>query len=609
MTNKRIAVSELDFEGIRGNLKQFLQGQDRFKDYDYEGSNMAILLDLLAYNTHYNSLYTNMAINEVFLDSASKRRSVVGIARALGYTPKGRTASRVNLSLTIINVPNSPPLVTLPRFSKFITLKDEVRYTFNTVQEYSAARDAQGRYIFDNIEALEGTPGQMRWVVTDSTRFVIPSNSVDSSTLRVRVDDSAAYQNFEFFVEADREMKIDGSSKVYFLRETFEGNTELLFGDGVFGASLQAGNIVTVDYLVTNGAAANDIKRGFSAQTNIPGTLQTLVVLSSDKGGSYGGAEREGIDEIRHNAPNLYASQGRAVTERDYEALITEKVPTIVQCACWGGEKNTPPVYGKVFICAKTANNQPLTYAEREYITREIIDPLKVVSSVTEFVDPTYIRVIPDIRVYWDPNKTSSSDSEIEAYSRQVVEQYTRNELERFNRVFRRTQVSRLIELCDPGVNSAVVRIRIGFEITPSFNFSTNYTIATGNPWVQGTLSSEPFYIANAQDSIGVLRQLYVDDANGVVRIYWVENGARVYYNRNAGTVDYSTGTLNLKSLNVYNATSANLKFYVSPVSDDVAGFNHNVIVVDTHNTKIQSIRDSAAMREGGQFVFSSSRV
>lgn len=609
MTNKRIAVSELDFEGIRGNLKQFLQGQDRFKDYDYEGSNMAILLDLLAYNTHYNSLYTNMAINEVFLDSASKRSSVVSIAAALGYTPKGRTASRVNLSLTIIDVPNSPPLVTLPRFSKFITLKDEVRYTFNTVQEYSAARDAQGRYIFDNIEALEGTPGQMRWVVTDSTRFVIPSNSVDSSTLRVRVDDSAAYQNFEFFVEADREMKIDGSSKVYFLRETFEGNTELLFGDGVFGASLQAGNIVTVDYLVTNGAAANDIKRGFSAQTNIPGTLQTLVVLSSDKGGSYGGAEREGIDEIRHNAPNLYASQGRAVTERDYEALITEKVPTIVQCACWGGEKNTPPVYGKVFICAKTANNQPLTYAEREYITREIIDPLKVVSSVTEFVDPTYIRVIPDIRVYWDPNKTSSSDSEIEAYSRQVVEQYTRNELERFNRVFRRTQVSRLIELCDPGVNSAVVRIRIGFEITPSFNFSTNYTIATGNPWVQGTLSSEPFYIANAQDSIGVLRQLYVDDANGVVRIYWVENGARVYYNRNAGTVDYSTGTLNLKSLNVYNATSANLKFYVSPVSDDVAGFNHNVIVVDTHNTKIQSIRDSAAMREGGQFVFSSSRV
>lgn len=609
MTNKRIAVSELDFEGIRGNLKQFLQGQDRFKDYDYEGSNMAILLDLLAYNTHYNSLYTNMAINEVFLDSASKRSSVVSIAAALGYTPKGRTASRVNLSLTIIDVPNSPPLVTLPRFSKFITLKDEVRYTFNTVQEYSAARDAQGRYIFDNIEALEGTPGQMRWVVTDSTRFVIPSNSVDSSTLRVRVDDSAAYQNFEFFVEADREMKIDGSSKVYFLRETFEGNTELLFGDGVFGASLQAGNIVTVDYLVTNGAAANDIKRGFSAQTNIPGTLQTLVVLSSDKGGSYGGAEREGIDEIRHNAPNLYASQGRAVTERDYEALITEKVPTIVQCACWGGEKNTPPVYGKVFICAKTANNQPLTYAEREYITREIIDPLKVVSSVTEFVDPTYIRVIPDIRVYWDPNKTSSSDSEIEAYSRQVVEQYTRNELERFNRVFRRTQVSRLIELCDPGVNSAVVRIRIGFEITPSFNFSTNYTIATGNPWVQGTLSSEPFYIANAQDSIGVLRQLYVDDANGVVRIYWVENGARVYYNRNAGTVDYSTGTLNLKSLNAYNATSANLKFYVSPVSDDVAGFNHNVIVVDTHNTKIQSIRDSAAMREGGQFVFSSSRV
>lgn len=608
-TSKRISVSDLDYMGIRDNLIEFLRGQDRFKDFNYEGSNMAILLDLLAFNTHYNALYTNMAVNELFLDSASKRSSVVSIARSLGYTPKSRTAARVEVSLVLGSVAGNPPLLTLPPYTtKFMAIKDGKVYTFVTTKEYSAVRNQNNEYIFE-MEIFEGTPGKMRWVAADSTRFVIPSASVDSTSLRVVVNDSAAFQDYTNFVSADREMAIDGSTNVYFIRETFEGYTEVVFGDGVFGATLANGNIVSIDYLVTNGAEANNITTGFSSQNSLPGTIRSLTILSSDRGGSFGGAEREGVQEIRFNAPNLYASQGRAVTERDYEALITEKVPTIVQCAVWGGEKNVPPVYGKVFVCAKTVNNKPLTFAERDYIITDVIDPLKVVSVVTEFVDPTYIRVIPDIRVYWDPLQTASSEDEIRSYAVNAVEQYTANELERFNKVFRRSQLARLIEFSDNGIVSAVVRVKIGFDITPTFNYPTNYTVHTGNPWVPGTLTSEPFYVYSIVDANGDLRPLYFEDSNGVLKIYWVENGVKAYYSTDAGTVEYSTGSMTITSLNVYNATSADLRFTVTPSSDDVAGFNRSVVLIDKDNTVVTPVRDSSAMRDAGQFVFSASRV
>ena len=609
-TNKRISVAELDYIGIRDNLIEFLKGQDRFKDFNYEGSNMAILLDLLAFNTHYNALYTNMAVNELFLDSASKRSSVVSIARSLGYMPKGRTAARMEISLVVSGVAGNPPLLTLPPYStKFIAVKDGKTYSFVTTKEYSAVRNSANEYVFSPMEIFEGTPGNMRWVVADNTRFVLPSTSVDSNSIRVIINDSAAYQDYTAYVEADRDMRLDGSSNIYFLRETFEGYTEIVFGDGVYGASLAAGNIVSIDYITTHGPEANEIATGLSSQNNIPGTVKSLVILSSDRGGSYGGAERESIQEIRFNAPNLYASQGRAVTERDYEALITEKVPTIVQCAVWGGEKNVPPVYGKVFVCAKTTNNQPLSFAERDYIIRDVIDPLKVVSVTTEFVDPTYLRVIPDVRVYWDPQQTVSGENEIRSYAVNAIEQYTRNELERFNRIFRRTQVSRLIEFSDSGIVSAVVRVRIGFEIAPTFNYSTNYTVHTGNPWVPGTLSSEAFYIRTSVDSNGELRKLFFEDEGGVVKIYWIENGEKAYYSTNAGTIEYDTGTIKLVGLTVYNATSEDLKFTVTPVSDDVVGFNRSVVVVDLDRTVVTPVRDTTAMRDAGQFVFSASRV
>lgn len=613
MANKRINVASLDYEGIRNNLKEFLRGQEQFKDFDYEGSNMAVLLDVLAFNTHYNSLYANMAVNENFIDSASKRSSVVSIAKSLGYTPKTRKSAQALLSFTVADVPGDPDFLVVPRYTTFQTSKDGVKYLFNTIEEYSAEADASRRFLFPAVTVLEGAVSSMRFVVTPTSRFVIPSKDVESSTLRVKVEDSETYKSFKFYVNADRESKIDGSSTVYFMKETFDGFTELVFGDGVFGKQLENGNIVTVEYLLSKGSAANSIKRGFglAVANTLPGTLLGLIVMSAEQGGTFGGAERESIEEIRFNAPNLYASQGRAVTETDYEAIITEKVPTVDQCIVWGGEKNVPPVYGKVFVCAKTTSGAPLTFTEKEHILRSVIDPLKVMSVVTEFVDPANIDVILDVRVYYDPRQTASRDSDIVTYTKQVALQYGANELGKFNRVFRASQLSRLIELSDDGIVSTVIRPRIGFEIVPSFAVSANYEVHTGNPLVPGSLQSEAFYMLSARDpKTDVLTPLYFDDDGaGAVRLYSLADGVRVYAARAVGSIDYSTGSVRLEDLKIHNAIFSNLRLSATPSSSDVAGFNFNVLRLSPEQLKISAVRDSVDSRGANGFTFSPNRV
>lgn len=613
MANKRINVASLDYEGIRNNLKEFLRGQEQFKDFDYEGSNMAVLLDVLAFNTHYNSLYANMAVNENFIDSASKRSSVVSIAKALGYTPKTRKSSQALLSFNVTEVPGDPDFLVLPRYTTFQSTKDGVKYRFNTVEEYSAEADVTRQFFFPAVKVLEGTVSSLRFVVTPTTRFVIPSKDVESTTLRVKVEDSETYKSFKFYVNADRESKIDGSSTVYFMKETFEGFTEIVFGDGIFGKALENGNIVTVEYLLSKGSAANNIKRGFGLAdaTTVPGVLQSLNVVSQERGGTFGGAERESIEEIRYNAPNLYASQGRAVTDTDYESLIMEKVPTIEQCIVWGGEKNVPPIYGKVFVCAKTTSGAQLTYTEKDHIIRNVIDPLKVMSVVTEFVDPAYLSIILDVRVYYDPQKTASRDSDIVTYAKQVALQYGDNELGKFNRVFRASQLSRLIELADDGIISTVIRPRLGFEIVPDFSFVANYEVNTGNPLVPGTLQSEAFYMLSARDpKTSVLIPLYLDDDGaGNVRQYMVVDGARVHKSSPVGSIDYHSGTVRLVALNIHNASFDNLRLSATPSSSDVAGFNFNVVDLDKEQMKIEAVRDVTNTRDASGFTFSSNRV
>ena len=610
MSNNRFNVADLDFEGIRSNLKEFLRGQDRFKDFDYEGSNMAVLLDLLAFNTHYNALYSNMAINELFLDTASKRSSVVSIAKTLGYTPKSVTSARVMISLTVTDVPGNPSFLTLPRYTQFYASKDGVRYTFNTVNEYSTG-SLNGEYFFEEIELIEGSPNNSRFVVDNNTRFVLPNQNVDTNTLRVKVEQSETYKDYSFYVNADRESKIDGTKEVYFVKETFEGFTELVFGDGVFGKKLSNGNVVSVEYLISKGSSANFIKRGFtlSDQNSVPGNVSNIVVLSQDSGGTYGGAEKESIDEIRFNAPNLYASQGRAVTSNDYEALITEKVPTIDQCVAWGGEKNDPPVYGKVFICAKTVDERPLTLVEKETITREVIDPLKVVSVVTEFVDPTYISILLDARIYFDQQKTPGSDQDISTIAREVIANYSSGELERFNRVFRNSQLSRLIELADDSIVSKKKKKKIGFEIVPNFNVNYNYEFKTGNPLVEGTLSSAAFYMSAVVDTDSNYIPLYFDDALGVVNIYWIKDGVKTYYRNNVGSIDYSKGVLRLTNLKVFNATTQNLRFTVTPQSSDVVGFGSNILFIDQNSLRVASIRDETNERDASSYILTPNRT
>jgi len=611
MENKNITTAELDFDAIKSNLKTFLQGQAAFADYDFEGAGLSVLMDILAYNTHYNALYTNLAVNESFLDSASKRSSVVSRAKEIGYVPHSATGAVATVNITVTGTTSSPATLTLPAYSSFSTTVDGVQYTFYNTEAVSTSKVGSS-YTFTGINIKEGTPLTFKYTVASGTRYILPNAEVDLSTLSVRVQDNSTSSVFNSFVNQELILNLDEESKVFFIKEIEGELYELEFGNDTIGKALVTGNVVNISYMVTNTIEANGARLfNYTGSSLLGGTVAVTTTTPA-----VGGADIESIESIRYNAPRSYSSQNRAVTVEDYKALIFRLYPEAETVNAWGGEDNVPPVYGKVFLSIKPTNTTVLTAAQKNFIINEILKQKNVVSITPEIVDPEYIQLDINTTVYYNPRLTSKSESEIKTLVVDTIKAYNTENLESFTGIFRFSNITADIDNTEDSIISNITTIKLHREVEIQYNTNANYSIYLGNPIYNSTvpeqsLTSTGFYIAG-NENLMYLEDLPSNSRYGVLKMYYFNVDVKTYF-RTFGTIDYQTGTVNMPELEITGIDQATgtLELIVKPQSNDVVSIRNQLVTIPDEQINVEVILDKVAVGDpagGSNYQFTSSR-
>lgn len=557
MSNLRIA--ELDFDQIKTNLKTYLNAQTEFTDYDFEGSGLSVLLDVLAYNTHYNAYLANMVVNEMFLDSAVKRSSAVSIAKHLGYTPVSARGAVANLDIVVTSPTGLPPSLTMERYTPFISSIDGTSYTFLTTEAKTADR-VGSTYTFTGVDITEGTLLSYSYAVTDITpaaKYEIPNDRVDTTTIKVSVQSSASDTTTSTYTLSTDITGIGSTSAVYFLEQNPQGKYQIFFGDGIIGKALTAGNIITIQYLAATGAAVNvssTVTQTFAASGTIGGSSNITTTVNSN---STGGADAESITSIKFNAPRVNAAKNRAVTSTDYEALILANYAGAESVSVWGGEDNDPPYYGRVMVSLKPYTGYTISDATKESIKNNILKTKQAITVTPVFVDPTYFYVNVTADISYNSSVTTLSSEQIKTQVNTAITNYFSTNLQKFSKNYTHSALVSDILNKNSSITSALLTLKLQRRIIPTLNttniFSGDTSIKFRNPLKPGTILSSYFYISLS----GVSTLVKITDipnesppsntGSGVLRLVNITNETVV--NTNIGTVDYGTGIVTITSV------------------------------------------------------------
>ena len=606
--NKRIQVSELDFDAIKSNLKTFLQGQTEFQDYDFEGSGLSVLLDVLAYNTHYNGIYTNLAVNECFLDSASKRASVVSLAKMLGYMPRSASCATATVTATVTSPTSSPSTVTLPAMQPFTTSIDNVSYTFYNRSAVTTAL-VSGAYTFTGLVLTEGTPLQYKYTMAPGVRFIIPNANADLNTLTVSIQQTSSSDLYEVYTRADTLTEVTELSTIYFVKEIDDGLYEISFGNDNLGLALSNGNVVTLDYMVSSLEEPNTASSFTYGGVTLAGSSLSVTATAA----ASGGASSESIDEIKFNAPKYYAAQNRAVTPDDYKAIILKNFPEAQTISVWGGEDNNPPIYGKTYICIKPKEASKLTNLQKEFIKNNILESRNIVSITPEIVDPEFFNIKVTSFVYYNPRATTKTAAQIETLVKQSIMRYNDEELERFDSVLRYSKLTKIIDETDPAITNNITRIMIRHPHEVQYNIASQYILDLINPISQDggkqgeVFASTGFYIPNSNEL-----HFLDDDANGNIRLYYTNtNFEKVIVTPDIGTINYDTGSIVVRSLTIRAIDGAFFEWQVKPESYDVVSALNQIVQIDPTLLTIEAIADNTIngdLQAGYNYQFNSIR-
>lgn len=612
-TNNKINVSELDFDQIKTNLKEYFRGQDEWKDYDFDGSGLSTFIDVLAYNTHYNNLYTNLAVNESFLDSASKRASVVSLAKSLGYVPRSATCSKAVVDMRIVNPTSFPTVLTLPAYQPFETNVDGKQYTFYNIGSYTTSYGVNG-YVFSNVELVEGTPLSFKYTVAPGQKFIIPNQNVDLSTVRVIVQDSETSGNFQTYTRADNIVNgITATSKVYYVKEIEGGLYELTFGDGILGKALANGNIVNIDYFVSGLTGANGARLfNYVGASGSGSVLLGGSASLSTKTVAVGGESAEDIDSIKFNAPRLYAAQNRAVTPEDYRTLILANFSPAASVSCWGGENNYPAIYGKVYICVRPVDATKLTTLEKNYILNTILANKNMVSVTPEIVDPEYINIALNVTAYYNPNETTKTESQLKTIVTNAIFDYDDSDLKRFDGVFRHSKLSRLIDTSDPCIVSNTTTVLLRRKMIVKYNVSAQYILNIINPLYNSGVAEGAIYSTGIFVKGSDIVHYIDDDGQGFMRLYTLdENYQKTIVDPSIGTVDYDRGYIQISNLNITGLADIDFEISMKPKSNDVVSALHQIAEVARDHLTVTMIADKAAagdLAAGYNYTFTNIR-
>ena len=623
-TKGKMQITELDFDSIKDNLKTYLKGQSDFTDYDFEGSGLNILLDTLAYNTHYNAFLANMMANEMFLDTAQKRNSVTSHAKALGYATTSVKAPTAYVRVQVNDA--STPNVTMPEGYAFSTTINGIEYKFVNTSERTI-QPSNGIYVFGSdsgIPVYEGTWTTTRFTVNvddADQRFIIPNDNVDISTIKVQVQNSAADAATTNYTKSTSLVDITSTTAAFFYQETVEGEWEIYFGDGVVGKSLTDGNIVILKYVVTNGSDANGAV-SFTAGNSISGfndiSTTTMTIAA-------GGAGAENLDSIKYNAPFSYAAQNRTVTAKDYAAIVPTIYPNVESISVWGGEYADPAVYGKVYISIRPKAGNTLTEATKTTIVTSLED-YNVASVTPVILDPETTKIVPTVNFKFNNTVTAKSKEDLAALITTAIATFSDDNLEKHEAIFRFSKFGTMIDDVDPSILSNITTMKMSKTFLPTTGSDTKYTISFNNAIYNphsGHMASTTGTSAGGVVSSSGFKYTgdtnvyyYEDDGVGNINAYYISGTSKVYKSASVGTITYSTGKIELNSENIASienydgATQTQVRITVVPSSNDIVPVRNQVLEIDTLNLSVTGTADSiaAGTSDGGtQYSTSSS--
>jgi hypothetical protein len=584
-SNTYLKVTELDFNDIRDNLKTFLSNQTQFKDYDFEGSAMSVLLDVLSYNTHYNAYYVNMLANEMFLDTAQQRDSVVSRAKELGYVPISSIGPTANINITFTGVESNVSQITVPKNAKFTTNLDDITYTYVTPQAYTLVSDS-GTFS-GAINIKEGEPLTHSFVhdASNPKRFIIPNKNVDTSSIVVKVQNSTTDTGITEFKRASNVEQYYRTSPIYFLQEASDEKYEIVFGNNALGKSLVNGNVVIVEYLVCNGDTTNGAKN-FSVDTINVGVNYGAVTVTTNNA-ALGGRYQEGIDSIKFNAPRSYQTQNRAIVDNDYQRIILEENADLQSVIAFGGEQANPQVYGKVYIAVKPYGEDFATENRKSSVRQSIIDrtPLGIDPVV---IDPDYTYLIPEVTTYYDRSATRTNSAAIEDSIRTAIADFSSTNLERFGN---RLRFSRFVRSLDNVTTGSILNNDVSLELqkrfSPNLDRGELIQINFNNKLRKQTISSTQFTYD------GFLCYLD-DDGLGNVNIYRFDSSKnKINVIAAAGSVDYDNGIVKIENFSPSAYAGIEIKVNAQPSKLDVIPVREQILIMNSSDAIITVVGET----------------
>lgn len=594
--------TNLDFDQIRTSIKDYLRANSTFSDFDFEGSNFSILIDVLAYNSYLTAYNTNMVANEAFLDSATIRENVVSLARNIGFVPLSRRAARANISFSVTGINASVNTVTLKSGIVCTGSLDNTSYIFS-IPEDIAVGVSNGEAVFSDIEIYEGTYLTKTFTVDTSQpnqKYIIPNSFVDTSTIRVNIKNTAQDTTTQQYNVIDNIVGINSTSQIFLVQEVSDEKYEIFFGDGIFGKKLSNNNQINVSYIITNGPTGNG-----ASNFTFSGTLvdNNNSILSASVGTvvtntpSQNGDNIQSTESVRYYAPRLYASQYRAVTANDYEALIPSIYPSIESITAYGGEELTPPQYGKVFIAAKPKNSDYLSQSTKDSILNSL-KKYTVAGIKPEFVDINVLYVELDSTVYYNSNFVGS----VSDLRTQVINSLTSysnsTDLNKFGGRFKYSKALRVIDATNNSITSNITKVRIRRNIGILINNPTNYLVCFENRFHVNSggynIRSSGFYIQNIPDLVYISDVPNSDMITGRLFLFSLVGDSVIVKSNNIGTVDYVNGILNIDNINVSSSIKPNniIEVEATPYSNDIVAKKSVYLKLDIGSSDISLEKD-----------------
>jgi len=632
-----VNFSNVNFDQIKQSLRDYLKANSNFTDYDFEGSNLSTIIDALAYNTYITSYNANMVSNEVFLDSATLRENVVSLARNIGYVPKSRKSAVANISFSVDA--SDTDAVTLTLKAGIVALSNKqfngTSYVFSIIDDITVPVESTGVAFFNNVNIYEGTYVTQNWTVSSrnpNQRYYLTNSGIDTSRLKVIVRESEQSTVSRTYAQFSSLVGVTPTSTIYYLQEAPGERYELLFGDNVFGAKLQEPNYVTANYLTCNGAEANGIAAFTYAGRLVDheGTVVTRgISLLATNSPSQGGAAIESMDSIRKYSPQIYASQNRAVTAADYEAVVPQVYPEAASVSAFGGEELNPPAYGKVFISIKPYNGVYLSSEIKQNLQSQL-RKYSVAGIVTEIVDLKYLYIESDSRVYYNSNLASSAAAVKAIVNQNIVNYANSSQLNQFGARFKYSKFQNVIDNSHEAVTSNITNISMRRDMAAQLNTFAEYEICYGNRFhiknhghssvYNGTIigyniKSSGFKVSGISDTVYFGDSPNADQKTGTIFLFKLNSATQpVILKTGIGTIDYVKGEIKLNPIKilstVVNKGQPVIEISATPYSNDVIGLQDLYLQLDTTKTTVNMVIDGIDSGDdvsGSNYIVSSS--